>query len=153
MFAGDASALDGSPSDTGYRLEMMLVLWVGTVRPVISCSFASQHKRTTIKTRFYYMLQGDEREAGCQVLVPARDPLELVPATGRTKEKAMNAATTFVQSPNHPSTSETHHTSSSEVQEANHHVRNMIILGLAMEVAFLATLAAYELSSIFQYQN
>jgi hypothetical protein len=79
--------------------------------------------------------------------------LELVPATGRTKEKTMNAVTTFAQSPNHPSTSETHHSSASEVQEANHHVRNVIIVGLALEVAFLATLAAYEFSSIFRFQN
>lgn len=65
----------------------------------------------------------------------------------------MNVVTTFAQSPNHPSTSETHHSSASEVREANHHVRNMIILGLALEFAFLAALAAYELSSIFRYQN
>jgi len=65
----------------------------------------------------------------------------------------MNVVTTFAQSPNHPSTSETHRSSASEVQEANHHARNVVILGLALEVAFLATLAAYELSSIFRYQN
>ena len=43
--------------------------------------------------------------------------------------------------------------SASKVQEANHHVRNMVILGLALEVAVLATLAAYEFSSIFRFQN
>jgi hypothetical protein len=65
----------------------------------------------------------------------------------------MNSVTTFAQSPHHPSTSETHHASASEVQEASHHVRTMIILGLTLEVALLATLSAYELSSIFRYQN
>jgi hypothetical protein len=65
----------------------------------------------------------------------------------------MNSVTTFAQSPHHPSTSETHHSSGSEVREASHHVRTMVILGITLEVALLATLAAYELSSIFRYQN
>jgi len=65
----------------------------------------------------------------------------------------MNGVTTLPQSPNDPLTSETNHSSASEVQEANHHLHNMIILGLAFEVAFLATLAAYELYSIFRFQN
>jgi hypothetical protein len=65
----------------------------------------------------------------------------------------MNGVTTFALSPDHPSTSDTHSSSASEVQEASQQVRNMIILGLALEVAFLATLAAYELSGIFRYQN
>jgi hypothetical protein len=81
------------------------------------------------------------------------DPLELVPAAGRTKEKTMNGVTTIAQSPNHPSINDTHHSSAGKVQEANRHVRNMVILGLALEVAFLATLAAYEVSSVFRFQN
>jgi hypothetical protein len=60
---------------------------------------------------------------------------------------------TLAQSPNDPSTYEIHHSSVSKVQEANRRVRNMIILGLALEIAFLATLAAYEFSSIFRFQN
>lgn len=78
--------------------------------------------------------------------------MELVPAAGRTNEETMNGVI-LAQAPNDPSTSEIHHSSASKVQEANHHVRNMIILGVALEVAFLATLAAYELSSIFWFQN
>jgi hypothetical protein len=65
----------------------------------------------------------------------------------------MNSVATFAQSPNDPSTSKIHHSSDSKAQEANHHVRNVIIVGLALEVAFLATLAAYEFSSIFRFQN
>jgi hypothetical protein len=60
---------------------------------------------------------------------------------------------TLAQSPNDSSTYEIHHSSACKIQEANHHVRNMIILGFALEAAFLATLAAYELSSIFRFQN
>ena len=65
----------------------------------------------------------------------------------------MSSVTTLALSPNDPSTSETQHSSARKVHEANHHVRNMIILGLALEVAFLATLAAFEWSSIFRFQN
>jgi hypothetical protein len=78
--------------------------------------------------------------------------MELVTAAGRTDEGTMNGVT-LAQSSNDPSTYEFHHSSASKVQETNHHVRKMIILGLASEVAFLATLAAYELSSIFWVQN
>ena len=60
---------------------------------------------------------------------------------------------TVAQSPKDPSTGEIHLSSASKLQEANHQVRNMIILGLALEAAFLAALAAYELSSIFRFQN
>jgi hypothetical protein len=81
------------------------------------------------------------------------DLKELAPATSRTKEKTMNDVTTIAQSMNHSSTSKIHHPSEIEVREANHDVRNMIILGLALEVVFLATLAAYEFSSIFRFQN
>lgn len=59
----------------------------------------------------------------------------------------------IAQSSNDPPTCEIHYSSASKVQETDRHVRNIIILGLAWEVAFLATLAAYELSSISWVQN
>jgi hypothetical protein len=80
------------------------------------------------------------------------DLSELVPAAGRANEESMNSVT-LAQRPNDPSTYEIHHSSASKVQEANRHVRKMIILGLALEAAFLASLAAYELTSIFRFQN
>jgi hypothetical protein len=79
--------------------------------------------------------------------------VEQVPAVDKTKEKTMNSVETFVQSSNDPSNKEIRHSSAGEVEKAKHHVRNMIILSLALEFAFLATLAAYEFSSIFRYQN
>ncbi len=60
---------------------------------------------------------------------------------------------TLSQSLNDPSTYEIHHSSASKVQKSSQHNRNMIILGLALEAAFLATLAVYEFSSIFRFQN
>jgi hypothetical protein len=78
--------------------------------------------------------------------------MELVPAAGRTNEETANGVT-FAQSSNDRSTYEIHHSLAGKVQESNHNVRNMIILGLALEDAFLATLAAYEPSSIFRWQN
>jgi hypothetical protein len=78
--------------------------------------------------------------------------MERVAAAGRRNEETMNGVT-LAQSPNDPSTSEIQLSSASNLQEANHHARNMIILGLVLEAAFLATLAAYELSSIFRFQN
>jgi hypothetical protein len=79
--------------------------------------------------------------------------MEDLAAVCRTNEETMNGVMAPVQSRNIPSSSEIHHSSGSKVQEANHHVRNMIILGLALEAAILATLAAYEFSSIFRFQN
>ncbi len=78
--------------------------------------------------------------------------MELVTAAGRTNEETKNGVTP-AQSSNDPSTYEIHYSSASKVQESNHHNRNMIILGLALEAAFLATLAVYEFSSIFRFQN
>lgn len=65
----------------------------------------------------------------------------------------MIGVTTLSQGRSDSSSSETHHTSASKVEDVNHRVRYMIALGLAFEVAFLAALAAYELSSIFRFQN
>jgi hypothetical protein len=65
----------------------------------------------------------------------------------------MNSVATLAQSPNDPSISKIHDSSASNAQEENHHVRNIIIVGLALEATFLATLAAYEFSSIFRFQN
>jgi hypothetical protein len=57
------------------------------------------------------------------------------------------------QGPNRLSSRKIRYLSANRVQEVNHHVRNMVILGLALEIAFLTILAAYELSSIFRFQN
>jgi hypothetical protein len=76
-----------------------------------------------------------------------------LPAVSRTNEENMNGVTALAQSRNIPSSSEIHHSSGSKVQEANHRIRIMIILGLALEVAFLTALAACEFSSIFRFQN
>ncbi len=65
----------------------------------------------------------------------------------------MSGVTTFAQNPNHASTSAVHHSPASDIREMSRRERNMIMLGLLLEFAFLATLAAYELSSILRTQN
>jgi hypothetical protein len=66
----------------------------------------------------------------------------------------MSGVSGITKSRNEISSGEIYHSSASKVQDAaNHRVRNLIIIALVMEVAFLATLATYELSSIFRFQN
>lgn len=79
--------------------------------------------------------------------------MELVLAVGRTNEESMNGIRTLAQSRNDLPSGEIHHSSAGNVQGSNKHARNLIVLGLAFEVAFLAILATYELSSIFRFQN
>jgi hypothetical protein len=102
-----------------------------------------------------FLLAGERRRTGHWLSsIPSGRAvvMERVTAAGRTNEETMNGVT-LAQSPNDPSTSEIQLSSVSNLQEGNHHARNMIILGLALEAAFLATLAVYELSSIFRFQN
>ena len=66
----------------------------------------------------------------------------------------MSGVSDITKSRNEISSGEIYHSLASKVQDAtNHRVRNLIIIALVMEVAFLATLATYELSSIFRFQN
>jgi|HubBroStandDraft_6_1064221.scaffolds.fasta_scaffold02298_7 hypothetical protein len=66
----------------------------------------------------------------------------------------MSGVSGITKSRNEISSGEIYPSSASKVQDAaNHRVRNLIIIALVMEVAFLATLATYELSSIFRFQN
>jgi hypothetical protein len=61
---------------------------------------------------------------------------------------------TTLETPNETTTGRIiHHSSGSRAEEANRNSRKLIILCLAFEFAFLATLAAYEFSSIFRFQN
>jgi hypothetical protein len=79
--------------------------------------------------------------------------VKLVLAAGRTNEETMNGVKALAPSRYDPPRSEMHHSSTSNVQGSNKRARNLIVLELALEVAFLAILATYELSSIFRFQN
>ena len=65
----------------------------------------------------------------------------------------MSSTTTFAESPNHPTTSNTARLQANESQNARRRARNAIVIGLAFEVLFLGIVAAYVLSSILRYQN
>jgi hypothetical protein len=65
----------------------------------------------------------------------------------------MNGAKTLTQIPNSSLTYESDHSPASKAQAASHRTRNRILLALAVEVAFLATLAVYEFSSLSRFHD